>query len=42
MKKLVYLETVEYVMLQDLAKKSRMKLEQYLKNLIQETYEKQK
>ena len=38
MKKPVYLETVEFAMLQDLAKKSHLKPEQVLKNLIQETY----
>ena len=42
MKKAVLLESVEYTMLQDLAKKSRMKPDQYLRNLIQEMYEKQK
>jgi len=42
MKKPVYLETVEYAMLQDLAKKSHLKPDQLLKNLIQETYGKQK
>ena len=42
MKKPVYLETVEYPMLQDLAKKSHLKPEQVLKNLIQETYGNQK
>jgi hypothetical protein len=42
MKKTVLLETVEYTMLQDLAKKSRLKPDQYLKNLIQEIYGKQK
>ncbi len=42
MKKPVYLETVEYTMLQDIAKKSHLKPEQYLKNLIHETYGKQK
>ena len=42
MKKAVLLESVEYTMLQDLAKKSRMKPDQYLKNLIQDTYDKQK
>jgi hypothetical protein len=42
MKKTVLLDTVEYTMLQDLAKKSRLKPDQYLKNLIQETYGKQK
>jgi len=41
-KKPVYLETVEYAMLQDLAKKSHLKPEQVLRNLIQETYGKQK
>ena len=42
MKKPVYLETVEYAMLQDLAKKSHLKPEQALKNLIQESYGNQK
>jgi hypothetical protein len=42
MKKAVLLESVEYTMLQDLAQKSRMKLDQYLKNLIQDIYGKQK
>jgi hypothetical protein len=42
MKKPVYLETVEYAMLQDLAKKSHLKPELVLKNLIQEIYGKQK
>ena len=42
MKKAVLLESVEYTMLQDLAKKSRMKPDQYLKNLIHEIYGKQK
>ena len=39
MKKPVYLETVEYAMLQDLAKRSQLKPDQILKNLIQETYD---
>ena len=38
MKKPVYLETVEDAMLQDLAKKSRLKPDQILKNRSQETY----
>jgi predicted DNA-binding ribbon-helix-helix protein len=42
MKKPVYLETVEYSMLEDIAKKSHLKPDQLLKNLIQETYGKQK
>jgi hypothetical protein len=42
MKKAVLLEYVEYTMLQDLAKKSRLKPDQYLMNLIQEIYGKQK
>jgi hypothetical protein len=42
MKKPVYLESVDYAMLQDLAKKSHLKAEQYLKNLIKENYGKQK
>ena len=42
MKKPVYLETVEFAMLQDLANKSHLKPEQVLKNLIQETYGKHK
>ena len=42
MKKPVYLETVEYAMLLDLAKNYHLKTEQVLKNLIQETYGKQK
>jgi len=42
MKKPVYRETVEYAMLAELAKKTNLKPEQYLKNLIQETYGKQK
>lgn len=42
MKKTISLESVEYAMLQDLAKKSHMKPEQYLKNLIQSSYGKQK
>ncbi len=41
MKKTVLLETVEYTMLQDLARKSRLKPDQYLKNLIQDAYGKQ-
>ena len=42
MKKPVYLETVEYVILQDLAKKSHQRPEQYLKRLIQEAYDRNK
>jgi len=42
MKKPVYLETVEYAMLEDLAKKSHLKPDQYVQNLIQDTYGKQK
>ena len=42
MKKPVYLETIEFAMLQDLAKKSHLKTERYLKKLIQEIYAKQK
>ena len=42
MKKPVYLDTVEYAMLQDLSKKSHLKPEQVLKNLMQETYGQQK
>jgi len=42
MKKPVYLETVEYAMLEDLAKKSHLKPDQLLKNLIQDAYGKQK
>ena len=42
MKKPVYLESVEYAMLQDLAKKSHLKPDQYLRNLIQDTHGKQK
>jgi len=42
MKKPVYLETVEYAMLLDLAKKSHLKPDQVLKDLIQESYGKQK
>jgi len=42
MKKPVYLETVEYAMLKDLAKKSHLKPDQYVQNLIQDTYGKQK
>jgi hypothetical protein len=42
MKKAVLLESVEYTMLQELAKNSLMKSDQYLKNLIQDTYGKQK
>ena len=42
MKKPVYLETVEYAMLADLAKKSQLKPEQVMKNLIHETYGNQK
>lgn len=42
MKKPVYLETVEFAMLQDIAKKSHLKPDQYLQNLIQEIYGKQK
>ena len=42
MKKTVHLESVEYAMLLDLAKKSHLKPDQVIKNLIQETYEKKK
>ena len=42
MKKPVYLKTVEYAMLQDLAKKSHLKPDQDLKNRNQETYGTQK
>ena len=42
MKKTVRLESVEYAMLLDLAKKSHLKPDQVIRNLIQETYEKQK
>jgi len=38
----VYLETVEFAMLEDLAKRSHLKPDQLLKNLIQEIYEKKK
>jgi len=41
-KKAVLLDSVEYAMLLDLAKKSRLKPDDYLKNLIQETYGNQK
>ena len=37
-----YLEHVEYAMLLDLAKKSHLKPDQVIKNLIQEAYERQK
>jgi len=36
------LKSIEYAMLQDLAKKSHLKPDQYLKSLIQKTYGKQK
>jgi len=39
MKKPVYLETIEYAMLQDLAKKSHLKPDQILKNLIKSQYD---
>jgi hypothetical protein len=42
MKKKVYLENVEHAMLLDLAKKSHLKPDQVIKNLIQEAYERQK
>jgi len=42
MRKPVFVETVEYAMLQDLAVKSHLKVDQYLKKLIQETYGKYK
>ena len=42
MRKPVYLETVEYAMLEELARKSHLKPDQLLKNLIQSTYGKQK
>ena len=42
MKKTIYLESIDYMMLQELAKKTHLKPEQYLSNLIQETYGKQK
>ena len=42
MKKTVLIDSVEYAMLLDLAKKSRLKPDHYLKNLIQETYGNQK
>jgi len=42
MKKPVYLDTVEFAMLQDLAKKYHFKPDQLIKNLIQEIYEKKK
>jgi len=42
MKKKVYPENVEYAMLLDLAKKSHLKPDQVIKNLIQEPYERQK
>jgi len=38
-KKAVYLESVEYAMLQNLAKKSRDKLEKYIAELIRHEYE---
>jgi len=41
-KKPVYLETVEHAMLLDLAKKSHLKPDHYLKKLIQATYEQHK
>lgn len=42
MKKAVYLETVEYAMVLELAKKSHLKPDELLTNLIQETYRKHK
>ena len=42
MKKTIYLESIDYMMLQELAKKTHHKPEQYLSNLIQETHGKQK
>jgi hypothetical protein len=39
MAKAVVLDSVEMAMLQELAKKSRMKPDQYLKDLIRKTYE---
>ena len=42
MAKAILVDSVEMVMLQELAKKSRLKPDQYLKNLIRENYERLK
>lgn len=42
MAKPILFDAVEFAMLQDLAKKNRLKPEQYLKKLIKEHYEKLK
>jgi len=42
MAKTILLSEVEYAMLSEAAKKQRQKPEQYLKNLIRESYDKRK
>ncbi len=42
MKKSLFFDEVEYAMVEALAKKSRLKPDQYLKNLIHQEYERLK
>ncbi len=42
MKKAIPLESIEYAMVEALAEINRQRVDQYLKNLIQEIYGKQK